>query len=129
MPTRAQIQIIQEGLSWNEKVTCYKHSDGYPEGVLPLIKEAFAKYGEGYEVGRAGKVASFLCAVAPGLIEPEEGHELHGDIEYYYRLYCINGPLAGNPRWEIEIFTTEHTDKTRLRKLSSRSENVLSSHS
>ena len=62
MSTRCQIQVISEGLGWEEKVSLYKHCDGYPKGVLPLFTETIKKYGGDYKTGRAGKVASFLCA-------------------------------------------------------------------
>jgi hypothetical protein len=81
--------------------------DGYPQGVIPIIKEAWEKYGGSWEAGRAGKVASFLCAIEPGRIKPEEGHSLRGDIEYYYIVHVINrsgGTLVEKPQWEVEVF-------------------------
>jgi hypothetical protein len=105
MSTRAQVRIFQEGMGWNDSVTLYHHTDGYPSGMIPLFKAA-AKKATGYEGGRAGKVASWLCYVDPGVFEPEEGHELHGDIEYYYKLYLVNtraGSMAERPRWDLEI--------------------------
>jgi hypothetical protein len=120
MSTRCQVQVIQEGI-WSEKITLYHHCDGYPDNILPIIQQAYdigvtkdsgAKLGL-WELGRAGKVASLLCAADPGQFEPEAGHELHGDIEYYYRLYAVNkqgGSLAENPAWEIEIFTSHQNE-------------------
>ena len=113
MSTRCQVQVIQEGLSdlaggeWEDKVTLYHHSDGYPSYMLPKIKEAFDKYGVGWEAGRAGKVASFLCAVDPGEFEPEDSHELHDDIEYYYVLHVVNsqgGSMAEQPQWLVTVY-------------------------
>jgi hypothetical protein len=106
MSTRCQVQVIQDGLEWEEKVTLYHHTDGYPENMIPLIHEAFTK-ASGWEGGRAGKAASYLCAADPGTMEPEAGHELHGDIEYLYHVYCTNsknGSLAESARWEVEIY-------------------------
>ena len=109
MSTRCQVVVIQEGLGWDEKVTLYHHSDGYPSNIIPLIKKAFEYKGEytnGWEKGRAGKVSSFLCWADPGAFEPEDGHELHGDIEYLYRLFVVNqnmGSIGESPRWEVEI--------------------------
>ena len=90
MSTRCQVQVIEENLHWNEKVTLYHHTDGYPEYIVPKIYEAYCyKDGSQYphfneeRKGRAGKVASLLCWADPMVFEPEEGHELHGDIEYF----------------------------------------------
>jgi len=120
MSTRCQVQVIQEGI-WSKKVTLYHHCDGYPDNILPIIQQAYeigAQKGNRaqlglWELGRAGKVASLLCAADPGQFEPESGHKLHGDIEYYYRLYLVNkkgGSLAENPVWEIEIYTTHKNE-------------------
>ena len=95
MSTRCQVQVIQEGMgSWEDKVTLYHHTDGYPEYMIPIINKAYnykrkplwkgdTDLSCGWEKGRAGKVASLLCWADPIVFEPEEGHELHGDIEYY----------------------------------------------
>lgn len=108
MSTRCQVQVIQEGMGdWDAKITLYHHSDGYPNYMLPCIEKAYQLSGGQWEAGRAGKVASFLCAADPGQFEPEAGHSLHGDIEYFYKLYCLNGSngsLTEHPRWEIAIY-------------------------
>lgn len=109
MSTRCQVQVVQTGASWEEKCTMYHHTDGYPSGILPLIQKAYELSGGGWESGRAGKVASFLCAADPGVFEPEEGHALHGDIEYYYRIHVVNssnGSLAEKARWDITVYTS-----------------------
>ena len=127
---------------WEQKVTLYHHSDGYPESILPLIKKAFDDvhtaeiyalnenmkqlYKEhpsynSWQLGRAGKVASFLCAEDPGSFEPEEGHELHGDIEWYYIVECMNekgGSMSETPTWKITIYNDiiSTDDETKLGK-------------
>jgi hypothetical protein len=141
MSTRCQVEVIQEGMDgWKDEITLYHHTDGYPENMIPTINKAY-KYKDKYESdwikGRAGKVASLLCWADPGVFEPESGHELHGDIEYYYKLYCVNrkgGSCADKPTWEIEIYqpvdgfwdkpdkqhlnlTTKRTDLSELVKL------------
>jgi hypothetical protein len=115
MSTRCQVKVIQEGMDWQEEITLYHHCDGYPEHMIPTIAKAFnykaprftKRDYDSWEKGRAGKVASFLCWSDPGQFEPEVGHELHGDIEYYYKIYCVNhqnGSVADKPSWEIEIY-------------------------
>jgi len=110
--TRCQIRIIQEGLSNEDSVTLYHHWDGYPENMIKLFKSAFEKIGtdsseshsEPWKSGRAGKCASYLCAVDPGGFEPEEGHALHFDIAYYYRIFCENQRKEKERTiWEVEI--------------------------
>ena len=113
MSTRSQVKVIQNGIGWKEEVTLYHHTDGYPEYMIPTILKA-SNYtrlnykGEvnncKFEKGRAGKTASLLCWADPGVFEPEEGHGLHGDIEYYYKLY-----VNGSRKWEIEIFDPDYS--------------------
>jgi hypothetical protein len=89
----------------------YHHTDGYPTYMLPLIGKAFTlavgENGDGWQVGRAGKAASFLCAADPGVFEPEQGLDLHGDIQYFYVLSVVNqtnGSMAEKPAWNIQVF-------------------------
>lgn len=102
MSTRCQVCVIEgSGAQPWERLTLYRHCDGYPEAMLPFFVEAFDKFGaRGYRSGRAGYVASFLCATDPEGIQPEAGHELHGDIEFYYRLYVSGRDSA---LWEVEV--------------------------
>lgn len=110
MSTRCQVKVIQEATQeggYTQQITLYHHTDGYPDYMLPTIQKAFKVIGENWERYRAGKVASYLCSVDAGVFEPEEGHELHGDIEFYYKLY-VTGPLdigggKNGQVWQIEI--------------------------
>lgn len=107
MSTRCQVMVRQAGVNWKQEVTLYHHTDGYPENMIPLFQEAWDKFGGSWEAGRAGKVASFLCAVDPGTFEPEEGHKLRGDIEYYYVLTLINkdgGCVGDRPIWVVDVY-------------------------
>lgn len=118
MSTRCQVQVVETGVNFGEKVTLYHHTDGYPSNIILLIKKCYTKFSKPkkyafgkvcrkWELGRPGKVASFLCAIDPGVFEPEEGHDLHGDIEYYYVLTAVNtkgGCTTEVPIWNIEIF-------------------------
>ena len=107
MSTRCQTKVTQTGTGWDQSVTLYHHCDGYPAGMVPLFKKAYDAYGLGWEAGRAGHVASFLCATDPEGFEPEEGHRLHGDIEYYYVLEVQNskgGSTAERPEWILSVY-------------------------
>lgn len=105
MATRAQIQMIErEGTQAYEKVTLYKHFDGYPSEVLAVLDQAYSIVSNPehrWKLGRAGKAASLLCSVEPGEIEPEEGHELHGDIDFYYQVH------VSEKTWRIKVFTVD----------------------
>lgn len=117
MSTRCQVKVIQEGMPWEAERTLYHHCDGYPEHMLPAFRAAwdeareylnnehvYSRRGDYWELGRAAKAASFLCRHEPGQFEPEEGHALHCDIEYYYRLWVINDLSTGAVSWEVEMF-------------------------
>jgi hypothetical protein len=107
MSTRCQVLVEQKGAGWNQKVMLYHHCDGYPTNMLPLILRAFKEGEIGWEKGRAGKVASFLCAADPGGFEPESGFQLHGDIEWFYHLKVVNkqgGSMAEKPSWIVDVY-------------------------
>lgn len=134
MSTRCQIQVVQEGLDWEAKVTMYHHSDGYPGHIVADIARSYEIYGKGWEAERGRKVAAYLCAMHPGGFEPEDSHELHMDIDYYYILYvgkADKGFVKEEPSWEVEIRQTRsnfsdnptlenmdiHTKRTPIREL------------
>ena len=125
MSTRCQVKVdVQDEIGWKEAVTLYHHCDGYPENMLPLIAKAYkdarrnmdkkakkrntsADY---YKLGRTGSVASYLCAEEPDGFEPEAGHKLHGDIEWYYVVHAINkagGSWGDDPQWNVDVYSVE----------------------
>ena len=107
MSTRCNVQVIQTGVDWKQEIQLYHHCDGYPSNMLPLIAKAFRLSKGGWEAGRAGKAASFLCAVDPGQMEPEQGMTPHGDIEYLYKITVCNnngGTIGEKPEWLVETF-------------------------
>lgn len=93
MSTRCQVKI--QGLDTSYLVdppsrafTLYHHCDGYPENMLPLIGGA---YQDVWQAGRVGKAAAMIVGADPLGFELEDGHHLHGDIEYYYVVNIIDG--------------------------------------
>ena len=105
MSTRCQVQVVEgDGKQPWEKLTLYHHSDGYPTHILPEIVETFEEFGKGWEGYRAGKVASFLCAAHPGTFEPEAGHTLHGDIEWYYVLQVGEKRGGEYSMWNVDVY-------------------------
>lgn len=130
MSTRCQVTVIQEGMPWPERSTLYHHSDGYPENIVPLIGKALQGHilqnnryadklaaqseldkdywdrlrGVQWQMGRAAKVAGRLCWADPDQFEPEDSHDLHVDIEYFYRLFVVNHETNNKPpTWELEV--------------------------
>jgi hypothetical protein len=98
MSTRAQVKVVAGGECGGHEdtaFTLYHHCDGYPSNMLPLMLSAFAP---DWKHERPGKAAAFLCGVDPGGFEPEQGHELHGDIEWYYVLHVTA------EQWTVEVF-------------------------
>ena len=82
MSTRAQITID------GQPVYLYKHGDGYPEGVLPLL-EAFTQSffkGRGYdpEYFMARLAHAFVNEFPDGFTGYGIDCEIHGDIEFLY---------------------------------------------
>ena len=152
MSTRCQVKVVQSGLEWEQAITLYHHCDGYPTGMLPLFVEAWEnalkylvaeanRFGFGpthtvetvntWELGRAGKAAAFLCYCQPDQFEPEEGHKRHGDIEWYYTLYCNNlkgGTIDDKCSWEVEVEDVYKgkvvLERTPIRKAAKMAEDV-----
>jgi hypothetical protein len=119
MSTRCQIQVFEYDGRENPLNTLYHHLDGYPEYMIPKIFEAYS-YGDqdpknyreyNFLKSRAGKIAGLLCWADPGCFEPEDRHNFHSDIDYYYRLYFREFPKdEQKPLWEIEIFKRTWND-------------------
>ena len=94
MTTRANLKIESLGLDWHEAVQLYRHADGYPTSVLPSLLRAHKLSGGGWESGRSGKAAAFICAegVEDGYAayEPESDLSYHGDEDWIYILTLFN---------------------------------------
>ena len=111
MSTRCQVRVegdvrvLGAENTVRDRLTLYHHSDGYPSYMVRTFVTAFDKYGRGWEGNRVGKVASFLCAVDPGSYEPEDGHQLHGDIEFFYEVHLGSDMTVGaRGTWTIKVF-------------------------
>jgi hypothetical protein len=111
MSTRCQVQVVSANND-DSMVTLYHHTDGYPSYMVPLIAKAYRHaikpsphgYARAWQAARVGKAAGELCWADPGVMEPEAGHELHGDIEYLYRVYVSGGMhIKATGKWEVEI--------------------------
>jgi hypothetical protein len=129
MSTRCQIRTIEgnkeDNGQFSEDVTLYHHCDGVAHWMVPLFYKAY-QFGitpfvpdwkkneqnavptDGYQwqAFRAGYAASFLCHIDPRGFVPESGHQLHGDIAFYYKLYVGGKTVKGqeHKQWELEIY-------------------------
>jgi hypothetical protein len=136
MSTRCQSRIIagnkEDNSQFSEDVSLYHHCDGYPEWMVPLFWKAYQfgitpfvpeweKDNPNAEVTdvckwqafRAGYAASFLCHIDPRGFVPENGHHLHGDIEWFYKLYVSGKTVNGQEQrqWELEIYKAKIRSK------------------
>lgn len=127
MSTRCQTKVIGGKIDSDDydNITMYHHCDGYPENMIPLFYKTYL-FGVtprimdwdkdnpkaeprdcmAWQTFRAGYAASYLCYVDPSGFQPESSHELHGDIEWYYKLYVIGKKTKGQEKeqWEVEIY-------------------------
>ena len=103
MSTRCQVKIKEFGIDDpKESFTLYHHWDGYPTAMIPLIAKA---YKPEWKHGRVGKVVSFVMAEEPEGYEMEQGHELHGDIDWYYVLEVKSeAHMAAIPEWTLNVY-------------------------
>jgi hypothetical protein len=127
MSTRCQIGIYrarEKGFGeWEALI--YKHCDGYPEGVLPIIKPFLERFSKERGLTNTEYVAAWLLHEliathtndgikhakewgSPGM--PEDGKDwlghgickiMHTDIEYFYKIYpCAIEVFKANIPWE-----------------------------
>jgi hypothetical protein len=101
MSTRANIKVIDG----TEELWFYRHSDGYPEGAMPLLEEFMKHVKDGTIRDNISQASGWLVWLGakeydqkgpgmPGMyagyewkvgsIEPTTGQ--HGDIEYLYTI-------------------------------------------
>lgn len=91
MSTRANI-IIKDG---KYKLYYYKHSDGYPEGTLPILNKFLDAVKSGDIRDNLSQACGWLTVFGHeamkddyewkvGWVEPTTG--LHGDVEYIYTI-------------------------------------------
>ena len=103
MSTRCQVKIQKFGVKNDtDAVTLYHHCDGYPSVMVPLMAQA---YQPEWKHGRVGKVASFVVAEDPDGYEVEQGHAIHGDIEWYYVLDVKSDSMVdATPEWFLTVY-------------------------
>jgi hypothetical protein len=107
MSTRCQVKIVTAGVqSSKNEFTLYHHCDGYPSAMVPLIAAAYAP---DWKHGRNGKVAAFVIAEDENGYELEQGHALHGNIEWYYILEVKSETHVGAiPEWFLRVYAVPY---------------------
>lgn len=98
MSTRANIKITDG----HDELWFYRHSDGYPDGAMPIIDNFMKLVAEGKIRDNLGQASGWIIKLGVdekahldlgsgfydwkvGTIEPTTGE--HGDIEYLYTLH------------------------------------------
>jgi hypothetical protein len=118
MSTRAQIEFYDDapGEFGNPAARIYQHSDGYPEnaeytplGRLKALEKILAKPAGMYgtrltdpEWAAAEYINQYREPGSGGIYVTQN---IHGDIEYLYRVICKP------KKWEIRVFQSEHDEK------------------
>ena len=114
MSTRCQIATVdRDGRLYPVKI--YKHCDGYPEGVLPVLEPFAAEFharrgfDPEYLIAQClGRFAASDSTYGPGAPDRFTGWGLstfwHPDIEYFY---LVRGP-------EVEIYDPSFSRDERL---------------
>ena len=111
MSTRSNIIVKDE----RNKIQLYRHCDGYPEGVIPDLKEALPFAWELPRMEADDMAAAIVRAwkqdggnvYIDGVADLPES--LHGDIDYYY----VIEPDKEAGRWSVECHAySEGYEKT-----------------
>jgi len=85
MATRSTIKI-KSNFSYQPDITLYKHWDGYPSNVIPLIDLAKTKINLDLSSSKySAQLLANLIALDEG-IEITTSHEDHSDTEYRYSI-------------------------------------------
>ncbi len=83
MSTRAQ--IVVEG---NDNIKIYKHNDGYPEGVLPILTNLLEQFvterGNDPDYCTAQILMAFARDEQPSMLGWGLDCKIHSDIKYLY---------------------------------------------
>jgi hypothetical protein len=131
MSTRCQIEFydVSESEQGEPVARIYKHSDGYPSNILPMLKELEKVLGK--DLGIYGTrtndpewaAAEFISRYRPPSDAPENGEhsavmhygrrayrgqiyvtmQIHPDIAYLYRVTC-------GRKWTVQVFTPKLGD-------------------
>jgi len=119
MSTRCQVEFRDQYSKEGEKdVMLYHHYDGYPENMIPTIKDGLKSFDKSgahpYWWDSERVAAHFVANVDNGdFPQFQPSSEVHGDIEFYYIVTLINdaGFLAKEQKRRFKIQYEEYDDK------------------
>src|SRR3990167_642884 len=133
MSTRCQIEFRHSTKYTNrkkpqiERRTLYRHSDGYPEGVIPDLK-AFLKWNTGRNDDIEYQAANFIYWSKKGFEQYDKDNKahnvligfgicendgFHGDIEYFYEVVrerIQENEVSFKTTTKILVYTVERKD-------------------
>lgn len=105
MSTRCQIGVYEDAESTTPNVLIYRHTDGYPGGILDDIKDYVGQF-----MGARGPDPEYLaarltwkiCETVPGFLSAGVGGPdcWHGDIQFFYR---VNGDSGNVECWKVPL--------------------------
>ena len=149
MSTRCQIGIYEQGDSPIEKpsVLLYKHSDGYPDGVLPTLQPFCERFRDGRGLEDTEYLAAWLLfEFMETDFKKKYGaknfhgmefcgfgicgdRQIHGDIEYFYRVdpdkIAVFEPVGIWEKYSSKDFDKYDAAKSDLRKWTARKTIIL----
>lgn len=110
MSTRAQICLKRDTEDFKDVggIYIYKHCDGYPEGVMPVLGDIVSRFirarGHDARYLLCQIVRQFAIEDSKGEYSPDKGYFTgwgldtveHGDIEYLYEVDAVSGKIYIN---------------------------------
>ncbi len=106
MSTRCQIVV-----KGNETAKIYKHSDGYPEGVMPVLTELLQQFiperGEDHEYCTAQIIRAFARDDERHRVEMLEAAKANGTqflIENYSKPSMLSWGVSDSWHWDIAFY-------------------------
>lgn len=107
MSTGCQVYVVEKWSDLQDEETLYRHYDGHPKYMIPLIYRAWIWANDEYfehRVGMARIVEESIYSRDPKGFKWAENHLLDWDMHYYYRLHCWFSFREDRPIWEIDVY-------------------------
>ncbi len=103
MGTRCVVTFVDEFCGEWREFSVYKHYDGYPSSIIPLLRAGMLNYA--WPLPRY-EADEFACAFIKQAKEGEgdvrltTGPDAHGDLDFTYRVFMHKGALHVSCRCE-----------------------------
>ncbi len=95
MGTRCVVTFVEESFGECREFSVFKHWDGYPSNMIPLIQKSLDK---AWKLPRY-EADEFACAFiatakdSSGDVRLTTSPDAHGDLDYTYRVFMHNNKL------------------------------------